>query len=372
MILYPEEDDFVKRLLAIIFSLSLVFSLSPLHNIVKAEEQTATTTIKTTEQPTTTKTPEVTPPATDETKEQTKEQGDTTTPTTEDKGTTNGQTGGQQPPATNNPNSNEDNTPVSDVKMEVHRQLSETGYKITAKLKDVTTSVGTWTFVVDDKKVSTVSNKKTSASYNLSVVDDLENGQEMKGYDIKVVFEGKADGKDVKVQQTHSIPDLKFDYAQVGEKDKFTGTLIPGKEAVGDWAIFVSDKNGEEVIDEASVENYKGTSFTHTFSALGKGTYLVGIVFFGKVDGEDTAIIKYITLEITKEGNGGEIKPPPTDYKPTKPVDKDTVKDIIKDTKKGGPLPKTATSNPTGMVAGATLLVLGVVLLSYRRFANQQ
>lgn len=96
---------------------------------------------------------------------------------------------------------------------------------------------------------------------------------------------------------------------------------------------------------------------------------MVYIAFEGKVDGEETAIIKFLTLEV-EEGNGGDIKPPPTDYKPTKPVNKGTVDKVINNSKKGGPMPKTATSNPTGMVAGLALAALGGAILGYRRLVK--
>jgi hypothetical protein len=255
--------------------------------------------------------------------------------------------------------------------MEIHRQLSEAGYTIKAKLTDVKTAEGTWTFYVDGKKKGTKNNKKTSVSFILSLDDEMVEAGETKGHVIKIVFKGKVDGKDNKVEGTQTIPDLKFDYKQEGNNDKFTGTLNPAKKANGNWAIAIADEKGEEIIDFQEAANVKGTSFTRTSKNIKAGTYLVYIAFEGKVDGEETAMIKFLTLEVTEEDNGGDIKPPPTDYKPTKPVDKGTIDQVINNSKKGGPMPKTATSYPIGMIAGLALLAIGGVVLGCRRLSKQ-
>jgi hypothetical protein len=353
----------MKRLLAPVFSLALIFSLSPIHTLIQAEENTKETNVTTLEQPA--KTPEKTPAP--ETKDQVSAVEEKQNPTeNEDKETTNNQT--HQPPTNENNPSNP--TPVTETKMEINRKLNDAGYAIQASLKEAKTAEGTWTFYVDGKKKSTKNNKKTSVSFVLAMDEDLEKYGEIKGHNIKIVFNGKIDGDDKKAEGTHSIPDLQFDYTQIGNNDKFTGLLKPASEAVGDWGIAVADENGEKIIAEKDAQNFQGTTFTHTFMGIQKGTYLVYIAFEGKVDGEETAIIKFLTLEVTEEGNGGGIKPPPTDYKPTKPVDKGTVDQVINNSKKGGPMPKTATSNPTGMFAGMALLAIGSAVLVYRRLVK--
>ncbi|WP_028777967.1 LPXTG cell wall anchor domain-containing protein [Shimazuella kribbensis] len=361
----------MKRLLAPVFSLALIFSLSPIHTLVQAEENPKEGNATTLEQPV--KTPE-TKPAPD-TKEEVPAGDEKQKPAEEkEKETTQPSNETQQPPTNNNNNgSTENTTPVTETKMEIHRQVSETAvaYTIQAKLKDVKAAEGTWTFYVDGKKTNTKKNKKTNVAFNLNLESDFEEAGELRGHDIKIVFEGKVDGKDSKVEGTQSIPDINFEYAQVGNNDKFTGTLNPATKAVGYWSITIGKEENDDIIDMKEVENFNGTSFSHTFTGIGKGKYIVLLAFDGKVDGEETLIVKYSTLEVTGEGNnGGEIKPPPTDYKPTKPVDKNTVEQVIKNTKKGGKMPKTATSNPTGMFAGIALLALGGAVLGYRRLVK--
>jgi LPXTG-motif cell wall-anchored protein len=356
----------MKRLLVSFFSLALIFTLSPLHSLAKAEEAPKEDTkVTNTEQPQT-----LPAPLEEKTTTENKDQQPATN-TEKETPKSNTET---QPPATNTdkPKETENNTttPVTETKMEIHRKLNDAGYAINAKLSDVKSAEGTWTFYVDGKKKGTKKNKKTSVSFVLSLDADMEEAGEIKGHVIKIVFDGQADGKETKAEGTHSIPDLKFDYTQVGNNDKFTGTLNPAKEAVGNWGIAIANENGDKIIDAKDVENFKGTTFTHIFKGIKAGTYLVYIAFEGKVDGEETAIIKFLTLEVTEEGNGGDIKAPPTDYKPTKPVDKGTVDKVINNSKKGGPMPKTATSNPTGMVAGLVLIALGGTILGYRRLVK--
>ncbi|MCH5586040.1 hypothetical protein MK805_13940 [Shimazuella sp. AN120528] len=357
----------MKRLLVSFFSLALIFTLSPLHNLAKAEEtQKEDATPSNTEQPHTLPAPVEEKTTTTDNKEQ--QPADNKE---KDMPKSNTET---QPPAstTDKPKETDNNTttPVTETKMEIHRKLNDVGYAINAKLSDVKSAEGTWTFYVDGKKKATKNNKKASVSFTLSIEADMEEAGEIQAHAIKIVFEGKADGKETKAEGTHSIPDLQFDYKQVGNDDKFTGTLNPANEAVGNWGIAVSDENGEKIIDAKDVENFKGTTFTHTFKGIKAGTYLVYIAFEGKVDGEETAIIKFMTLEVTEEGNGGDIKPPPTDYKPTKPVDKGTIDKVINNSKKGGPMPKTATSNPTGLATGLVLVALGGAILGYRRLVK--
>lgn len=354
----------MKRLLVFFFSLALIFTLLPLHNFANAEEvKKEEPKVTDTEQPQTLSAPLDEKATTDNKDQQPASNPENTPkPNTETPSPANNT---DKPTETDNTT-----TPVADVKMEIHRKLSDTGYAINAKLSNIKSAEGTWAFYVDGKKKGTKNNKKTSVSFNLSVFDDMDESGETKPYTIKIVFEGKAEGKQIKVEESHNIPDLKFDYKQVGNNDKFTGTLNPAKNAVGNWGIAIADENGEEIIDAKDVENFKGTAFTHTFKGIKAGTYLVYIVFEGKVDGEETAVIKFLTLEVTEKGNGGEIKPPPADYKPSKPVNKGTVDQIINNSKKGGPMPKTATSNPTGMVAGFVLVALGGAILGYRRLVK--
>lgn len=367
----------MKRSLIVIFPLALVFSFSPLHSVVKADEQTPTTTMQTTDVPTT-------PAPTDQ-------QSDQTSTTNSDQGTTGDQPSGQQP--TNDKTSghhhhkgngsdngqsqgtdnnqtgdqtsgdNSSSTPTSDVQLEVHRTISQNGYLLKASLpKSVSHASGTWTFVVDGKQVHQETNQETSATYELAINTDTP-----KGYSIQVTFEGTADGKAVKLTQDASIPELKL---EADSKSNFTATIVGGKDAEGMAAIIVSDENGD-IIDMYENDDLKGLTFSHTFNPP-PGKYIVSAYYAGIVDGEETGLVQYVTLDVQGQDNGGSIKPPPSDYKPTKPVSKQTVVSIIKNSKKGGQLPKTATSYPTSLAFGVVLLVLGATLLGYRRFAQQQ
>lgn len=220
----------MNRLLVSFFSLALIFSFLPLHNLVKAEEAPKEETMSTnTEQPHTLPAPVEEKAATDNKEQPSAKNADKETPK---------QKAETQPSASNTgnkPKENESNTtaPVTETKMEIHRKLNDVGYAINAKLTDVKSAEGTWTFYVDGKKKDTKNNKKTSVSFVLSLDADLEEAGEIKAHAIKIIFKGKTDGKENTVEGTHSIPDLKFDYKQVGNNDKFTGTLSPAKDAVG-------------------------------------------------------------------------------------------------------------------------------------------
>jgi LPXTG-motif cell wall-anchored protein len=324
----------MKRLVVAMFSLALIFTLSPLHTIVMAEEsqKNVEETVKNIE----------------------KQVKDSVT------------------------------NPVTETKMEVNRKSVDKGnyYTFTAKLKDVKDAEGTWTLFVDGKKYDTKKSKKPSTSFTYNLYDEYKKNGETKGHDIKIVFEGKVDGKEGIAVGTQTIADLTVNHSQDGDKNKFTGTLTSGKSAKGNWGIAISDEKGKKVFKKKEVYNVKGTSFSHTFTGLKEGTYLVTFAYDGNVDGEDTVIVKKGKLQITKENNdnnnndnnNGDVKPTPVDNNPkpnpTPPVGQGTVDQVVDNTHKGGTLPKTATSNPMGMVAGLGLLALGGAVLGYRRFVK--
>jgi LPXTG-motif cell wall-anchored protein len=277
--------------------------------------------------------------------------------------------------------------PVAETKMEVHRKSQDHGnyYTFTAKLKDVKDAEGTWSLFVDGKEYHTKKSKTPSTSFIYNLYEEYKKNGETKGHDIKIVFEGKVDGKEGIAVGTQTIADLTVNHSQNGDKNKFTGTLTSGKSAKGNWGIAISDEKGKKVFKKKEVYNVKGTSFSHTFKGLKEGSYLVTFAYDGNVDGEDTVIVKKEKLQITKENNGnndnndnnndnGDVKPTPVDNNPkpnpTPPVGQGTVDQVIDNTHKGGTLPKTATSNPIGMVAGLGLLALGGAVLGYRRFVK--
>ncbi len=155
---------------------------------------------------------------------------------------------------------------------------------------------------------------------------------------------------------------------------KVTAELKNAKEATGFWYIGVGpagDENAEPVA-EKEAEDYNGTSFTAEFdiSKFEAGKYEVFIMFAGVVDGEEAFFMDSMELDVEGTDDGGNEKPSVTPKPGKDPVKVDPEQGKeLKDKVKGGKLPKTATTHPTGAAAGLALLIGGLALLKLRRTA---
>lgn len=228
-----------------------------------------------------------------------------------------------------------------------------------AQLKDAKKANGTWTVYLDNKKLKDVKNSKTTLSYELPLED-------LKPYNVRVEYKGTVDGKQVTGSTEVKVPAINLEYKAVNGKHQFNANILSAEKVEqGIWWIGVVNEKGLIAEHEAAQDTL---SFSHTFDKLKPGKYEVIVVFDGIVDGNEFPLIQFLDIEVKADGTATPKPPVKEPGKPKPPVlhPKDADK-IIKETKPGGPMPKTATSYPVSVVAGMALLALGVVLVRFRR-----
>jgi hypothetical protein len=226
--------------------------------------------------------------------------------------------------------------------------------------KEVNEVNGTWTVFVDDQEYKKFENSKDK-KIRVELPEEFNS--------VKVVFEGTIDGDVVKVHKKYAVTnaDVEISHQEVNGKDEFTATIKGVEQAQGHWFLAYGDD--QDMIDFA--EGDGGATFTHTFEDIKPGKYLVVAVFEGTINDGDYVVLGN-TMEFEKKDNGsGEIKPPSDnngDKQPKPPVlPPDDTHKQIEEGKKGGKLPKTATTYPAGALAGLMLLVVGFAALKLRR-----
>lgn len=247
----------------------------------------------------------------------------------------------------------------ADLQVTVDDETEELIVLLDAKLKGAKKANGTWTVYLDNKKLGDVKNSKTTLSYELPLED-------LKPYNVKVEYKGTVDGKQVTGSTDVKVPAINLEYKAVNGKHQFNANIMNAEKVEeGVWWIGVG--SGEELIAEhEAVQNT--LSFSHTFDKLKPGKYEVVVVFVGLVDGKETALGQYLEFEVKADGTATPKPPVKEPGKPKPPVlNPEDAKKIVKETKPGGPMPKTATSYPVSVLAGMALLALGAVLVRFRR-----
>jgi len=224
---------------------------------------------------------------------------------------------------------------------------------------------GTWTYYYNGVKQTSKQHNETSLNIPLK---GYKFGEEL---DVKVDFSGKVDGKEMSLTDEFEIFGLKVTYDNsVKGKDRFIINVTNIDKSHGDWKIKVQDEKGK-VVGKYSKKDVDGLEFSHAFPDFKDGKYKVTFSFNGEMHDYDEVIkfdyskkfdIKNASPQTPSNDNtNGNTKPDPvnSDPQPT------TANDTSKTTSIGGVLPKTATSYPLMLVAGAVLLIIGIVM--YRR-----
>jgi LPXTG-motif cell wall-anchored protein len=226
-----------------------------------------------------------------------------------------------------------------------------------AELKDVKNAEGTWTVEVNGQK----------HEFKDTIVGELIPLGKGNHFTVNIEFTGTANGKQVTAKKTVEIDVPVFDvtYKLENGKHAITGTIKDRKEVEGDWMVLVG--NEDVVVDEKDAEGVKGNTYTAQFENLEPGEYMGGVIFMGDVDGVFMVLYNEVKFEVTSDGQGKVTQPSDKNKSPV--LNPEQGKKIMKETKKGGELPKTATTYPTGAVAGLALLVGGLALLKLRRTA---
>jgi LPXTG-motif cell wall-anchored protein len=193
-------------------------------------------------------------------------------------------------------------------------------------------------------------------------------------YTVNIEFTGQADGKDIDVKKTLeiNIPNVNFSYKTENGHYVFTATLEGANSANGDWFMAYGYGDVEEIADMAK-KHGNDTTFSHDFGQIKPGKYVATVIFMGEVDGVFMVVGKDLTFEV-KDNGQVVVTPPKGDGKGkgkggTVVLNPKKGKDIVNHAKKGGKLPKTATTYPVGAAAGLVLLAGGLVMLRLRRTA---
>ncbi|MBA4495310.1 hypothetical protein ACFO25_00845 [Paenactinomyces guangxiensis] len=153
--------------------------------------------------------------------------------------------------------------------------------------------------------------------------------------------------------------EINVDLKQEGNKVKVTAKL-PGKEAEGTWYIVAGGIESEVPEVTHKAEGVKGTTFTYEFDVnkLPAGENGLIVAFEGTIDGQNCSYgVGYVDFTVDEDKVQNPANPKPNPGKGKQDLDKI----------KGGKLPKTATTYPTGALAGLLLLIVGVGMLKFRR-----
>jgi LPXTG-motif cell wall-anchored protein len=193
-------------------------------------------------------------------------------------------------------------------------------------------------------------------------------------YTVNIEFTGQADGKDIDLKKTLeiNIPNVNFSYKTEKGHYVFTATLEGANTAEGNWFMAYGDGDFEEIRDMVKKEDVKGTTFSHDFGQINPGKYWATVIFMGEVDGVFMVVGKDLGFEV-KDSGQVVVTPPKGDGKGGKGgtvvLNPKKGNEIVNHAKKGGKLPKTATTYPVGTAAGLALLAGGLVMLRLRRAA---
>jgi LPXTG-motif cell wall-anchored protein len=276
-----------------------------------------------------------------------------------------------------NKNLNPDQTQKQDDKVQLKIEDQNTQKKqLRAVIKNAKKVEGTWTYYFNGVKQDSKQHNQTSFDIPLK---GYKFGEEM---DIKVVFSGKVDGKETVLSDHFEIFGLKVTYDNsIKGKDRFKIKVTNIDNAKGTWKVKVEDKKGK-VVGQYSKKDVDGLEFSHAFPDFKAGKYKVTFSFEGKMHDYDIDPIYFDyskTFDVNNESsqepgndNNGGTKPDPSTPNPEpkpqpKPSNGSTIPtDMDKSAAaNGGVLPKTATSYPLVLVAGAALLIIGIIM--YRR-----
>jgi hypothetical protein len=241
---------------------------------------------------------------------------------------------------------------------------------IDASVNQAAKAKGTWTVAVANHKTYQFAGHEG----HLNKTVDLGGGE---NYTVTIRFRGEADGHGKEFEKSVKIPvpKLKAVCQSTNGKPAILGRIEHVKNAGGNWWIGIGKDTGKKLLNKAEATSIQGVSYTYPVE-LKPGDYVVDILFDGKVDGNIHVFLAIGNkLKVIGGGQGTISKPiaPPTkdqSGKQSKHSNPSTVlnpsegSDVLKQAK-GGKLPITATTYPSGMLIGLLLAVAGGALLHF-------
>ncbi|PTX53719.1 hypothetical protein C8P63_1265 [Melghirimyces profundicolus] len=236
---------------------------------------------------------------------------------------------------------------------------------------------GNWRFVLKDAEgqvVDKVVKKNKEGIRKGAWLWAPESGT----YKAVVVFKGTYNGQEVKLRGSAEVtlevpeffePEHEVIYEYKDGKHVVTASIFEGEHVMGEWMIGIFDMEGYPVVEPRFSDlMQEGKSFTAEFEdELEPGTYFVGAVYYGTVDGQPAGFIDDSTVFEVKEPGSepqpgdGEDNGKEDGKEPVKPTEPKQVMDTVKN---GGKMPKTATDYPLGMLVGGGILLLGLAALA--------
>jgi LPXTG-motif cell wall-anchored protein len=257
----------------------------------------------------------------------------------------------------------------NDVQLKIEDKNTEKN-QLRATILNAKKVEGVWTYYFNGVKQDSKEHNETS--FNIPLKYTFGDDE----VDVKVDFKGKVDGKKVNLTDNFEIFGLKVTYDNsIKGKDRFKIKVTNIEKSNGTWKVKVEDEKGK-MVGKFTKKNVNGLTFSHAFSDFKNGTYKVTFSFDGKMHDYDEQIkfdyskefqINNGTPQTPGEDNNDQTTEPDTgisNSETTKPQPTASI-DTNKTVTTGGTLPKTATSYPIMIVAGAVLLLVGVVM--YRR-----
>lgn len=218
---------------------------------------------------------------------------------------------------------------------------------------------GKWNFTLDGKSTDDVISEGTFALAHFEV-------KKPGTHQAKVEFTGQVDGKDVRLVEELTVVFHEADFELTFDGKRVGGKITNAKEAEGNWYIAVGGEDEDDIIvvdHESGVR--KGLSYNYELKGVKPGTYFAVVYFEGVVDGEEVGFFDMGEITIKKDGTGS--LDPMDDVNPPKSTTPEHVKKEISKIKQGGKMPKTATDQPVFILIGALALLVGLVMLKFRR-----
>lgn len=290
------------------------------------------------------------------------------------------------------PHSKEQKSTSVDIQAE--STMTSTGdLTMKASLKEIQQAQGEWKLFVNNQQLE---NKKGNQQSEFTIPKDQLKTDKIP---VTIQFNGEADGKKISgewKQEVHREPskarektiEMGHKY-QVKENGNVVLTLWlkDQKQAQGEWKITLGDK--EPVIQQGN-EKFE---YIIPKAQLQDGKTNIIVQFKGMIDGQP--VVSETTLEMTVSNSQDNeapafhdeqsIPPTPDQEKPNNDTENDNTQEGIFDsttipptietptsnnlltkpssTVIGGPLPKTATSLPFGLLTGAVILGFGAIIL---------
>ncbi|PTX63337.1 LPXTG-motif cell wall-anchored protein [Melghirimyces profundicolus] len=270
-----------------------------------------------------------------------------------------------------------------------HQRIADNGSLVFhASLPNAEKASGKWAFVFDGREKIRTNDRTSARAKYFSLPEGYEAGKE---YEVKVRYEGIADGEPAVAKATYKFKLTLLEWGAVcTEKGIKFNTKLDGAEKVrGNWTFLIL---GEDVKVTDNTGKVSGAEQQHTVTqqklteeGVSPGEYEVHVDFQGIADGAKTHLFGLDSLYLDEDapclqqnrppgngnhgdGDGDDTNPDngetPDDGKTEQPDSKDGTDSKVDH---GGNLPDTSGNELTIMLIGGGIALAGLILFLIRK-----